>query len=143
MVPVLAGSMAEAVVEGKPPGELEGVGESVVALREAVERRGERVVVVAAVDLAHLGPRFGDPSPPEAGPLEAEDRKTLRLLAEGDAEGFFHDAARGGDARNICGLSAIYMTLRALEGTRGRVLTYGQAADPTGTVSYASVALFG
>jgi hypothetical protein len=47
------------------------------------------------------------------------------------------------DPRRICGLSPIYGLMSALPGTRGKVLRYEQTTDDTGTVSFASMGVWG
>jgi len=106
----------------------------------AVSRR--RVVVVAGADLAHMGPRFGDPepvSPHELQRIEREDREMLGAVEAGDARAFFDAVARDGDRRRICGYSPIYATLRLLGRARGELRRYGQWPDPQGVVTFASV----
>src|SRR5262249_21011584 len=112
------------------------------AIRDAMATVPRRYCLVAGADLAHVGPRFGDPwavGPAELGRVEAEDRAVLRPVVLGGAEGFFGEAQRQQDRNRICGLSPIYALLRLLPGGTGRLLTYGQWPDPEGTVSFASV----
>lgn len=141
MLPVLAGSL-RAHEEGPPEED-----PFLLALAGAVRERGERVVVLAAADLAHVGPRFGDADPlgeKHLGLLEQKDRQTLATVIAGDAGAFFEDVMDAGDPRRICGLAPIYGLLETLTGPlEGKVLAYEQANDPTGTVSYASVGLWG
>ena len=69
---------------------------------EAVARarrraRPARVVVVAGADMAHVGPRFGDPSAFDAASATALARRTAprsRARASGDAAGFWAHVAR-------------------------------------------------
>jgi predicted class III extradiol MEMO1 family dioxygenase len=98
--------------------------------------------VIAGADLAHVGPRFGDPEPvslAERTRLEGEDRAMLAAVAAGDAEAFFENVARDGDRRRICGLSPIYALLRTLGGAPGVIRRYAQWPDPQGVVTFASV----
>src|SRR5438045_283851 len=57
----------------------------------------------------------------------------------GDADAFFDDAARDGDARRVCGLSPIWTLLRATGGTPGVLRRYAQTPDPQCVVTFASV----
>jgi AmmeMemoRadiSam system protein B len=110
------------------------------ALARAVE--GRRVCFVAAADLAHVGPRYGDlrpPTPGELSALEAEDRRTLAFVEAGDADGFHRDAVRDDARRRLCGVAPIYAALRA-SGGAARVLHYAQWSDGTDSVSYAAAA---
>jgi hypothetical protein len=107
----------------------------------AVSRR--RVCLVAGVDLAHVGPRFGDPEPNTADSLravEAADLGMLEAITAGDPTAFYASIAHDGDRRRICGLSPIYTFLRALPGVEGRLLRYSQWPDPQGAVSFCAAA---
>lgn len=146
IVPLLTGPLPVGP-GGTPAGnpELEAL---VASLKAALAAREGRVTLVAGADLAHVGPRFGDPQPLEERDLEAldaADRKSLALAAAGDAEGFFRDVAEQGDPRRICGLAPIYLLLRALEPCTGQLLHYGQAAAPDASqcVSFAALSLMG
>lgn len=142
IVPVLASFAHEALARGRGPEDdprvprfLEAVGESVAAL-------GRRVAFIAGADLAHVGPRFGDPEPLSADDLARvgrEDSAMLETVAAGDAGAFFASIAGDGDRRRICGFSPIYALLRVLGGQPGDVRRYGQWPDPAAVVTYASV----
>lgn len=141
MVPVLCGSLRGSGNGGDGP-----VGDPFLCgLRQMLEERGETAVVVAGADLAHVGPRFGDPDPLDRHHLElleAKDRETLASVTQSDASGFYRAVTLGGDPRRICGLSPIFGVLAGLPEARGKVLRYEQATEPTGTVTYASVGLW-
>ena len=94
-----------------------------------------------------MGPRFGDEE--KLGPelekrVEAEDRKSLEFALKGDADSMYLSVVQGNHWRKWCGLSAIYTALRLAailspSKCEGRLLTYGQAADPMGgLVSFTS-----
>jgi MEMO1 family protein len=144
IVPVLASFAHEAMLSGRRPDDDPRVPRFLDAVAETIAASGRRVALVAGADLAHVGPRFGDPEPVSAlelARLEQEDRAMLEPVAAGDAQAFFESVARDGDRRRICGLSPIYALLRALGGSVGRVKRYGQWPDPEGVVSFASVVL--
>jgi MEMO1 family protein len=110
------------------------------ALRRAVA--GRRVCYVAAADLAHVGPRYGDPLPPstrQLARLASDDRETLAALCAGDAAAFHRDAVRDDQRRRICGIAPIYAGLRA-SGVRPTLLHYEQWSDGTDSVSFAAAA---
>lgn len=142
VVPVLASFVHEALLHGKRPEDDPRVARFLAALQDTVATCGRRVAFVAGADLAHVGPRFGDPDPisPDAlARLGVDDRATLETVAAGDADAFFDDSARDGDRRRICGLSPIWMLLRANAGRPGVVRQYGQWPDPQAVVTFASV----
>jgi predicted class III extradiol MEMO1 family dioxygenase len=93
------------------------------------------------VDLAHVGPQFGDEQPNSAETLawlDREDRAMLAAVEAGDADAFYAAVAKDGDRRRVCGLTPIYTILNVL-GLPGNLLRYSQAFDPNGTVTFASV----
>jgi AmmeMemoRadiSam system protein B len=142
IVPVLTSFVHEALARDTHPEDDARVPAFLDALRDTVAASGRRVAFIAGADLAHVGPRFGDPAPVSPAGLTAidrEDRQLLVAVEAGDAAAFFDAARRDGDRRRICGLSPIYSVLRALGGTRGTLRRYGQWPDPQGVVSFASV----
>lgn len=117
----------------------------------AHQARGRRVMVLCGIDLAHVGPRFGDDlelTPELEKKIEGEDRKSMVDAMALDADGFYKSVVADGHWRKVCGLSSLYTGLRLIKelggdtSRPGRLLTYGQAPDPAGgIVSFAS-ALF-
>jgi len=140
LVPVLCGSFQRFIAEEKRPGEDEQIARFVEAMREATASR--RTLIVAAGDLAHVGPAFGDRYPVdliERAKLSAADNDLLAAIASGDAEAVFGQVKQEHDQRRICGLPPIYLMLRLLGETRGEVTGYAQCpADQQGT-SFVSV----
>ena len=142
IVPILASFAHEALARGQGPEDDPRVPRFLDALAETMATSGRKVVVIAGADLAHVGPRFGDPTPIEPNALQRvaqEDRAMLATVEEGDARGFFNSIAADGDRRRICGFSPIYTLLRTLGSGRGQVKHYGQWPDPQAVVTYASV----
>jgi MEMO1 family protein len=142
VVPVLTSFAHEALLQGKRPEDDPRVTRFLDALAGTVAGCRRRVAFVAGADLAHVGPRFGDPesiAPDVLAQLAVDDRATLEAVAAGDADAFFDDAARDGDRRRICGLSPIWTLLRANGGRAGALRQYGQWPDPQAVVTFASV----
>jgi AmmeMemoRadiSam system protein B len=142
IVPILASFAHEALARGQRPEDDPRVAGFFDAVAETAATQGRRVAVVAAADLAHVGPRFGDAEPVSDGErarIEREDRAMLEPVVGGDADGFFTSIAADGDRRRICGFSPIYALLRCLAGARGRLRHYGQWPDPEAVVTHASV----
>lgn len=108
--------------------------------------KGRTVMILNGIDLAHVGPRFGDDqdiTPELEQKIEAEDRKSLVNAMALDAEGFYRSVVADKHWRRVCGLSALYTGLRLMKeigaAEPGRLLSYGQAPDPAGgLVSFAS-----
>ena len=142
IVPVLTSFVHEALALGRRPQDDPRVPAFLDALGETAAACGRRVAFIAGADLAHMGPRFGDPAPitpAELAVIDREDRAMLAAVEGGDAEAFFESARRDNDRRRVCGLSPIYALLRALGGAPGATRHYGQWPDPGGVVSFASV----
>lgn len=146
LVPILVGSFHDFIDAGRSPSEDAQVAAFLEALRGTIAGERRRVVVIASVDLAHVGPRYGgEQGLDEAGEraLADSDAALLRHVEACDAEGFFREVAADGNARNVCGVAPIYLTLR-LAGGPGRLLRYGLGRiDPESgsVVSFAAVAL--
>jgi AmmeMemoRadiSam system protein B len=142
ILPVLASYLHEAVWRRSRPESDARVPRFVDALRDTIASSSRRVCLIAGVDLAHVGPRFGDTEPNTAGSLaavEEADRRMLESVVAADAGGFFASVAADRDARRICGLSPIYTLLRLLPGSSGRLLRYTQWPDPEGAVTFCAV----
>ena len=151
IVPFICGSFQPWTDGGDSPASNPQVAAALEALRATIaeeEAAGRRVISVAGADLAHIGTKFGDPSPADTvacASCEAMDRASLEAAARGDGERFFGFIAKEKDRRNICGLPCMYTMLKVLDARSGRVLAYGQAPDPAAgsMVSYCAVALYG
>jgi AmmeMemoRadiSam system protein B len=114
----------------------------------AQQQKGRKVMILCGIDLAHVGPRFGDDieiTPELKKKIEEEDRKSLVDAMALDADSFYRSVIADEHWRKVCGLSALYTGLRLIKDLGGstsqfgRLLTYGQAPDPAGgIVSFAS-----
>jgi AmmeMemoRadiSam system protein B len=142
IVPILCGSFHELIASRTSPMDNEVVADFVAAVKSAVAGYGKKVAYVAGADLAHVGPRFGDPHPISDDflkLLEADDLRMLASLQKADAEGFFSAIQSDGDRRKICGLPPIYTMLSVMQPGSGKLLKYQQWPDPEGTVTFASL----
>lgn len=147
VVPILCGAPHELVAPGRSPRDVPAIRELLDLLAAQLAADGRRWCAIAAADLAHVGPQYGDPQrlyPRWLAEVDAADRAMLERAAAGDAEGFYHAVMADGDRRRICGVAPIYALLRLLAGARGEVLRYTQWADPAGeaAVTFASVAFW-
>lgn len=145
VVPVLC-SAFEQWAGHKSPRAAEAVERGLAALRRSFSKRADRAAVVVGVDLSHVGPRFGDPEPPDSAlalRTSAGDHRALEYALRGDPEGFWREVAGSGNPQRIDATSALYAALRVLEPVRAELLHYAQAPDPAGgIVSFASLALY-
>jgi AmmeMemoRadiSam system protein B len=144
IVPILVGSFHDLMERGADPITDPEVSRFVQALRAAESASGKRVAYIGGIDLCHVGPEFGDPSPVDPGLQEQVrlfDDSMLGRAAAGDADGWFRTAASVGNRWRVCGLAAAYTMLHAIGPARGRLLRYNQAIDERRTccVSFASM----
>ncbi len=145
LVPILCGAFHRFLFGGEDPAGDAGLTTIVETLRQRLA--GRRALVVAAGDLAHSGPAFGDRIP--AGPAvraqgEAADNGLITAITRGQPGAFLHQIKAEGDRRHICGVAPIYLALRLLEPVRGEPAGYAQLpADGQGNsfVSVCGVAL--
>ena len=139
IVPILCGSFELFIHLNTSPSEGDSISATIEALREIAGKR--RTLIVAAADLAHVGPVFGDSlplSPVTCARLEAKDRQLMKILRSADADAFFEEIRSEGDQRKICGLPPIYIALSVLSGAKGSVTGYAQcpaSEDGTSVVS--------
>jgi AmmeMemoRadiSam system protein B len=142
VVPVLCGSFQHFVVGEADPATDPTLNALLDVLRTATANR-RRALVVAAADLAHVGPAFSDPVPIDRvryGQLRAADEILFETLIDADADAFFRRIATEGDRRNICGLPPIYLTLRLLSGNaRGELTGYDRCPADGPHTSFVSV----
>jgi hypothetical protein len=126
-VPVLCGSFHHYIAGRGSPSDDERVSAALDYLREAMS--GKKVLVIAAGDLAHMGPAFGDELPLDPiarAKLAADDGESVKDILRCDAESFLERSRGERDARRICGLPPIYLMLKLLEDATGESLGYDQ-----------------
>lgn len=157
IVPLLVGSFHDCVASGREPARANDVGRMIAALRAVEGEMEEPLCYIISGDLAHLGPKFGDPRPVCQAMLTHSRWQDLALLRElvsdgkegnriepPDASAYFRRIADEGDSRRICGLPPTYLVLQALRPNRGEVLHYDQYLHPDGfeSVSFASMGFY-
>jgi AmmeMemoRadiSam system protein B len=128
VLPILVGSTPEGA-------HASGVSPVLNLLRELTAKR--RVLWIAAGDLSHVGPRYGDDESYDGAgqsgaardALDERNRASLRLAASGNAEAWWSDVEGEGESRRICGANPVYDMLRASQAAHGRVVYYAQRPD--------------
>lgn len=142
VIPVLCGHPLPymTAVMGAAPGQDEAAraawrraGDALAALRAALA--GRRVIAVAAADLAHVGPAFGDPepfSPLAKYKVRLADEELLAACADGP-EAVLRAVGRVNDRYRICGLAPIALTLAFTGPVQAETVAYAQCpADHDG-----------
>jgi AmmeMemoRadiSam system protein B len=135
LVPVLCAGFHGLLDRGQGPRDSAELESLIAAIREAEKTQGGDTAYVAAVDLSHVGTRFGDPRPDDRTLREIEERDHAALEAarRGDADGWHQEIAAHHDATRICGWGATYVMLRCAEPGEGRLLHYEQSQESTGS----------
>jgi AmmeMemoRadiSam system protein B len=146
ILPVLVGSFHEMVTSGELPAYDPRVGGFLEALRAELDNETRRVLIVAGVDFAHVGKKFGDSFSADqkvAEWVQREDLSLIENIKRGDPDGFFAEVTKDRDARKICGLSPMYTQLELLRGHPARLLMHDIAMEPQteSAVSFASLAI--
>jgi AmmeMemoRadiSam system protein B len=140
LVPILCGPFQRFVTEDDQPGQDATMSAAIQALRAATA--SSRTIVIAAADLAHVGPAFGDSYPIDfvgRARLTAADQQLMVTICTGDAEAVFQGVKEEQDRRRICGLPPIYLTLRYLDGAKGQVSGYMQCPADQRSTSLVSI----
>lgn len=147
IIPILCSSFEHVVGDKNSPLQIPLFENFVSSLKETIETSQKKVCLIASVDLAHVGLRFGDSEPQDEAYLKRlgqEDMNTLKYAENLDVEGFYNSIKKDNDKRRICGFPAIYTMLNVMKASEGKILKYSQNTDPgtNSTVSFASMAFY-
>lgn len=112
------------------------------ALARLAEKHGDKLGWVLSIDMAHMGPRYGDETEFEEGDarIEAHDQLRVEALAKGDIDAFWKDVRHEDDPWKWCGSAPLYALYRALPGVKAEMLRYGHwNIDEASVVSFAGM----
>jgi len=144
ILPILCGDFSRYAKDGSPMNEPRIAG-AVEALARLVRER--KVLVLASVDLAHVGPDFGDEKPVDeevSRRVGTRDGEILEAAASGDPDLLWTEGMKDGNINKVDALSAAWTLSAVLRkagvAATGTVLAYGQAPAPGGgMVSFGAV----
>jgi AmmeMemoRadiSam system protein B len=147
IVPILCNSFNRFIHKGISPSEDYKTAIFLNIIKEIVTKLGNKAVVIAAADLAHMGNKFGDSEAVNDTLLEwikTRDSISIKHSENLDREAFYRSVEQEKDKRKICGLSPIYALLSVINAKKGEMLDYGQALEPdTGSVvTYTSMGFY-
>ncbi len=146
IIPILCSSFGEADENETGSGQTHQFKEFISSLKETVKESGKKICIIASVDLAHVGSRFGDNERQDEAYLDklrSDDTDMLKYIENLDAEGFDNSVQKDHNSRNICGYPAINTLLKVVDAKRSKLLKYAQHADETNsTVSFASMSFY-
>ena len=139
LLPILCGSFADfhesdTVIEDDV--QIEAF---ITSLTEIVTSR--QAVLIAAADLAHVGPAFGGFPIDQGGrsKLRHEDERLIDTICGCDARGYYNEIAPQNNKNNICGFAPIYYTIRALPQATGTVVSYDMCEADEAGISVVSI----
>lgn len=127
VAPILCGSFQTFIERGESPIKAPHIASTVDTLKKVAEHR--LTVFVAAADLAHIGPVFGDSLPVDLvgrARMSKQDEELVSIISRGNAEDFFAQIAKEKDMRHICGLPPIYIALSIMSEATGTLAGYAQ-----------------
>ncbi len=146
IIPILCSSFAEADKNETGSRQTNQFIEFVSSLKETIKESGKKICIIASVDLAHVGSRFGDTELQDDAYLDtlrSNDTDMLKYVENLDAEGFNNSVQKDHNSRKICGYPAINTLLNIIDASEGKLLKYSQYADETNsTVSFASMSFY-
>ncbi|MCA9865503.1 MAG: AmmeMemoRadiSam system protein B [Anaerolineales bacterium] len=140
MIPILVGSFHHFVTSGTHPQDSPTYRRFLDALCRATA--GRRILTIASVDLAHVGPAFGDTFDMDVQRrtrLRREDEKLMEALTDGNAPEFYRQIAQIDDRNRICGFAPLYLMLRYLESSAGVQIAYAQCPADQSDTSLVSI----
>jgi AmmeMemoRadiSam system protein B len=140
LLPILCGSFHSFIEQSQSPGKAVNIESAIEVLKRVSNHY--RTVIVAAADLAHTGPVFGDSFALDiAGRsrMAEQDEELMAVINRGNADDFFTMISAERDCRHVCGVPPIYVALSVLDGIEGTTLGYSQCPASDDGTSLVSV----
>lgn len=141
LLPVLVGSFHHYMMNGSHPAQDDFLLTALETLKR--ETAGRKVLAIASVDFAHVGPAFGDEFVMDDGrraALRQVDDRLVQAIIRGDAAGFYEQITAVQDQNRICGFSPIYLLLQYLGSTEGVQVAYDHCPADAQNHSLVSIA---
>ncbi len=141
LLPILCGSVLPHLLRGTRFGRVPG--ESDFAEKVKAYAESPDTLIVAGVDLAHIGPKFGDAQPASAleDAARTEDERLLRAVTQRDGDAFWNALRETNDRYHVCGASTLALLMEILPQCAGRILHYDRWKESAtrSAVSFASL----
>jgi AmmeMemoRadiSam system protein B len=141
MIPILCGSFHHFVMNGSHPAQDVLLETAVSTLKAATA--GKKVLIVASVDFAHVGPAFDDDyhmDETRRAALRQSDHNLIQAIIRGDDASFYEQITAVEDRNKVCGFSSIYLMLRYLQATEGVQIAYDHCPADDENNSLVSIA---
>ncbi len=146
IIPILCGSLWSCLSPCERSRYLNAASGFLAALKEVIFNGEQRTILLAGVDLSHIGPKFGHPEHASALEMEARshDHTLLEALMRVQPESFWRASLAVRDRYNVCGFSALACMLEVLPPSEGKLLHYEMwhEAPTRSAVSFCAAALF-
>lgn len=141
IVPILFGSFMEFAYQNKLPEDTEDFNNLISAINRL---KDDKTCIIASVDLAHIGKKFGDKEGLSKDFLEyvnKADKSMIEHIKNGDKNRFWDSIVSEKDKRKICGFSPIYTFLSLIKDRKARISSYDKNIEEytESMVSYASI----
>ena len=146
VIPILCGSFHQWLKEVTRASEIPGLNLFIRTLKELTAEPQKRTLIVAGVDLSHVGPKFGHRQ--KASELKEViinfDQQIIEALLHLDAVSFWKRHQEVEDWFNVCGFPALAILLEIIEAKRAYFLDYDLVEEPASgsAVSLAALAFF-
>jgi AmmeMemoRadiSam system protein B len=126
IVPIICGSLLSALPEYTRDAYQEKAADFLESLKEIVKDASHGSLLIAGVDLSHIGPKFGHDMPARhlEGQSERHDKALLNALTMLDADKYWEESIRVKDQYNVCGFAAMACMLEVLPHCKGQLLQY-------------------
>jgi len=126
IIPILCGFVQSNLPEYDRKAYLEKTKPFLEQLKEIIMEPDEETLLLAGVDLSHIGPKFGHEMPAEylKNQSETHDKNLLKYLSMLDPDHFWEESKCVNDQFNVCGFSALACMLEVLPPCTGKILNY-------------------
>ena len=148
IVPILVDFPPETLTGGEYQQLFHRIDQFLTITKRAIQASGQQVCVIGSANLAHIGIRYGDKTPPTDFSFHRcmqIDLEMLKKVEEADPEGFAEFILKEGNQRRILGFGVIFSLMKMLkrdgEDFKGQVLRYDRGITDqfNSTVTYASI----
>ena len=116
------------------------------SIKSVLNEFNGRVCFIASVDLAHIGPRYGDRGSPDGYLLaqcERNDRELLHALCQLDDNAFQNLMEANDNRFRVCGYAPLMILMKTLSPSTGELLSYASASvDEKKSIVTFATALF-
>ena len=144
LIPILCGSFHTVLDKVSRPSDISGLKSFLEVLGLAAKEFDPGTLLVAGVDLSHIGPKFGHEQRASSLLYQAKnhDRLLIGAICKADVESFWQEMKKVKGVFNVCGFSALACLLEVLSGSKGFVLDYDfwQEESTQSAVSFAAIA---